>query len=305
MLGDSGLLGQALVQRFLSGTDEVLGISSGDFTGNPHRVWNEAGYRHQKIDILKQRKLFYNILGHFKPQLLVNCAALVDLGFCEKEPGLAEALNSCVPEDLAKFTKMEGIRFIHISTDQVFDGKKSSPYLETDTAKPLHVYGQTKYVGEQKTMERNPTALVIRTNIVGFRDRQDRPTFAEWLSETLRRREPILLADDFVTSSVHVDALSQWIVSAHQRRLEGLFHFATRDSASKYDFGRQFALNAGLDFGTVKKGKLSQLQLKPERAPYLALDVQRGEKMLEMSLETIADTTRRLARDFQSRQKKR
>ena len=301
VVGDSGLLGQAFTYRLSIEKKEVLGISTGDYKGSLFKPLTSPLYQHKKIDVLQDREELFRSLKQFAPGALVNCAGLVDIGGCEKKPDLAKSLNQDLPGILAEFCSANGMQFVQISTDQVFDGKRSSPYAESDTVNPLHIYGKTKLYGERNAFMKCADALVLRTNIVGFRDKKDQLTFAEWLSRALVRNEPITLVDDFVTSSAHVDAVSGWVLKACERKLKGLYHFAARDSASKYEFGSMFAQKTGLAFDHVKRGKLKDLNLRPERAPYLALDVTKAEKALSISFETITEAINRLTNDFRIR----
>ena len=99
---------------------------------------------------------------------LINCAALANLEECEQSPELAKILNVDLPAQLAKSCAQRGIRFVHISTDAVFDGEKEEAYTEEDIPNPLGVYSQTKLDSEQATFSENPDAIVARVNMFGW-----------------------------------------------------------------------------------------------------------------------------------------
>ena len=179
VIGDSGLLGQALVRK-LAGRHSVLGIS----TSGPGVLMN-GNYRHQACDVIRETSLLKDAIHDHKPRLVINCAGLADVAQCEKNPDLALALNARFPAVLAELASREGSDLIHISTDQVFDGKKNSPYVEEDDTHPTHQYGITKRKGEMEVSRIFPKALIVRTNIVGFRDIAGKPTFADWLCDAL------------------------------------------------------------------------------------------------------------------------
>lgn len=302
ILGDTGLLGQAFVNQ-LAGEEreEILGISSSKFRGS--RFWKplRGRYLHRVIDLLQNKKQFLNEVRKFKPQVLINCAALAGLEECERQPELAKRLNAELPGALAELADREGFDFVHFSSDQVFDGLKGRPYEEEDPPHPLNWYGVTKQLGEAKILRVNPQALIVRTNIVGFRDRDGTPPFAEWLCRSLTERQEITLFEDYVTSPIHVRDLSRLVWKTYKKRLSGILHLAARDAASKYQLGQQLAVLAGLDFSKVRRGRLKDSVLVSTRPPYLALDVSRAEKELGFTFPTVHHTVRNLAEDFKFR----
>lgn len=300
--GDSGLLGQAMVQEIAAEkSNRVLGISSSPFQPTPFCRPIEGAYEHQVADILKERERISELIKAFDPEVVVNCIALIRLEDCEKDPEQAEQLNRKFPEMLAKETHAQGRGLIHISTDQVFDGLKNTPYGEEDPTHPLHEYGKSKLEGERSVLKYHPDALVVRTNIVGFRDRPGRPTFVEWLWKGLREKASLNLFEDYITSPIHVRLFSERVRLAYGHRLKGIFHMGARDAASKYQFGERLAHVCGFDFSNVKRASLHTSGLLPPRPPYLALDESEIECRLGSSQPSIDDTIRELAGDIRLR----
>ncbi len=97
---------------------------------------------------------------------VINCAAYTAVDKAESDSETAEKVNVLGAGNLANASRRAGIPFIHISTDFVFDGKKSSPYTEADEPAPLGVYGATKLRGEKAVLSANPDSLIIRTSWV-------------------------------------------------------------------------------------------------------------------------------------------
>jgi dTDP-4-dehydrorhamnose reductase len=94
---------------------------------------------------------------------VVNAAAYTAVDKAESEPDLAYAVNKDGPARLADYCAARNIPLIHISTDYVFDGKKTTPYLETDPVAPLGIYGRSKEAGEVEIRRRHPAHVIIRT----------------------------------------------------------------------------------------------------------------------------------------------
>lgn len=101
-----------------------------------------------------------------RPQLIVNASAYTAVDKAESEPELARAINAAAPALMAQEAKSLIVPFIHYSTDYVFDGTGSRPYLENDPVCPLGVYGRTKLEGEQGVMASGAAALIFRTSWV-------------------------------------------------------------------------------------------------------------------------------------------
>ena len=100
-------------------------------------------------------------LGRF--DWCVNCAAYTLVDKAESEQKLAYEINALGPSYLAKICAMSGIRLLHVSTDFVFDGEGTRPYVEDDPTKPLGAYGMTKWQGEQAVLQGHSNAIIART----------------------------------------------------------------------------------------------------------------------------------------------
>lgn len=94
---------------------------------------------------------------------VINCAAYTAVDKAESEPELVERVNAAAPRVLAEETARRGVPLIHVSTDYVFDGLKTEPYLETDAVNPVSVYGKTKQAGEAAIRLANPRHAIVRT----------------------------------------------------------------------------------------------------------------------------------------------
>jgi dTDP-4-dehydrorhamnose reductase len=97
-----------------------------------------------------------------RPDVIINLAAITDVDGCEDKKELAEMVNAHGAGILADLCRERNVRFVHISTDYVFDGKKTIPYKEDDPPNPMCVYGTTKLMGERAVLDRNPSSLIIR-----------------------------------------------------------------------------------------------------------------------------------------------
>ncbi len=101
-----------------------------------------------------------------RPELVVNAAAYTAVDKAEEEPAAAQQLNAAAPAEMAAATRKTGARFIHLSTDYVFDGNDERALSEDHETAPLNVYGRTKREGENAVLTADDRAVILRTSWV-------------------------------------------------------------------------------------------------------------------------------------------
>jgi len=300
--GVTGLLGQALVRHWSKQSDvQILGIGRRELSAVEGLFRSTQNLQYIDHDLSATDNSFLEHLNEFKPNLIINCIGLVDLQLCEENPQLAELINVNPAIHLAKYASNHKIQLIHISTDQVFDGHKLNDYSEEDKVSPINVYGRTKLKAEQFVNNICPNALITRTNIVGFRGLSNRPTFVEWLCESLKTKANVTLFDDFLTSSIHVDDLADLLDVAYKKEIAGLYNIATRDTVSKYEFGKRLAKGLRLSSEQITRGSMSKAMLTPPRPLNIGLSVVSVEQALCRPLPTTAQTIDKIVRDYHLR----
>jgi dTDP-4-dehydrorhamnose reductase len=126
-------------------------------------------------------------------QYCVNCAAYTAVDKAEAEIEKAFLINATAVGDLAAVCKLKGTQFIHISTDYVFDGTATTPYLESDPVKPIGVYGASKLKGEELALQNDPDTIIIRTSWVysSFGN-----NFVKTMLRLMKERESISVVND-------------------------------------------------------------------------------------------------------------
>ena len=120
----------------------------------------------EELDITKHQVVETFIEFH-KINAILNCAAYTAVDKAESDIELANEINNLAAENFARIAKEKKIKFIHISTDYVFDGVSNVPYKENVNPNPQSVYGKTKLAGEQAILKINPeNSIIIRTSWV-------------------------------------------------------------------------------------------------------------------------------------------
>lgn len=148
-----------------------------------------------------------------RPDVIVNAAAHTSVDKAESEPDLARTLNATTPGAIAEEAAKLGSWLVHYSTDYVFDGSGSRPWLETDTPAPLSVYGRTKLEGEQLIAEACSRHLILRTSWV-YAARGS--NFAKTMLRLAQERERLTVIDDQWGAPTGADLLAD--VTAHAIR---------------------------------------------------------------------------------------
>src|SRR5437868_14394809 len=107
-----------------------------------------------------------SIVSETEFDLLINCAALTNVDYCESHRDEAFLINAEAPRLLAEICAEKSAKLVHISTDYIFDGKQDTPYIEKDPTAPLSVYAESKLAGEQEALALSPKNLVVRLSWV-------------------------------------------------------------------------------------------------------------------------------------------
>ncbi|MET3614399.1 dTDP-4-dehydrorhamnose reductase [Rhizobium aquaticum] len=183
------------------------------------------------------------------PELIISAAAYTAVDQAQSEEALAFAINADGPAALAQAAARRGIPLVHLSTDYVFSGAKTTPYVETDETGPTNVYGRSKLEGEQRVLSASPNVAVLRTAWVYS------PYGKNFLKTMLRlageRPELRVVADQFgnPTSALDIaDAVlkvADNLLESRDERMRGVFHMTATGEASWADFARAiFAASA-------------------------------------------------------------
>src|SRR5204863_8784523 len=142
IVGAHGRLGAALVREY-------------------QRDYEVTSYDRRRLD-LSQLDRVRSALAGAKCELLINCAALTNVDYCESHREEAFVVNAEAPRLLAQIANEKSAKLSHFSTDYVFHGKKTAPYTDEDKAIPLSVYGESKLHGERRALDVASQHLVVR-----------------------------------------------------------------------------------------------------------------------------------------------
>jgi dTDP-4-dehydrorhamnose reductase len=188
------------------------------------------------------------VLRELKPEVIVNAAAYTAVDRAESEPELAMQINARAPGVLGEEAKRLGALLVHYSTDYVFDGTKSAPYVEDDAPHPLSVYGRSKLEGELAIAASGARHLILRTSwVYGPRGRN----FLLAILARARAGERLRVVADQLGAPTSSTAIARGTAQFISRMrtisgAEGLYHFTAQGETSWHGFARAIVAAAGL-----------------------------------------------------------
>lgn len=181
-------------------------------------------------------------VAQYQPDVIVNAAAYTAVDKAETEPELAGLINATGPKNLALAAKEAGARLVHVSTDYVFDGKATTPYVETDATNPLGVYGQTKLDGELAVAEVLPEAIIIRTAWV-FSEYGN--NFVKTMLRLAKDRDTLGIVADQRGCPTYAGDIAQAIIDLLQKEAEGgVYHFCGDKEVAWNEFAEAIFVSA-------------------------------------------------------------
>jgi dTDP-4-dehydrorhamnose reductase len=231
IIGSGGRLGAALTREYRDKFDVV-------------------GFNHAQLDLTNFERVREKVTA-LDFDVLINCAAFTNVDLCETQRDPAFQINAEAPRVLAEICREKKAKFIHFSTDYVFDGEKREPYTKDDVAKPISVYGESKREGEKLVLQTQDRHLVVRVSWVFG---PDRPSFVDGVIKRARENEHVeAIADKFSTPTYTRD-IAQVLPQFFENDVSGILHFANAGECSWQEYA-QFALDTCRSLGISLKVK--------------------------------------------------
>ena len=257
VIGSNGQLGNDVCAVFRRNGDQVAGLTHFDLE-------------------LASASSVSGALSASHPDFIVNTAAMHHVEECEADPVGAFTVNAIGAKNVAEWANGAGATVAYISTDYVFDGRKDSPYLETDATSPLNAYGITKLAGEHFTSAIAEKCFVIRVSaIYGHAPCRAKRglNFVELMLKLSRERDEVRVVDDeFVTPTPTVQIAKQ-LVALSQSTAYGLYHGTAEGSCSWYEFAREIFNVTGSKV-RLEKARPGEFPAKVLRPKYSVLENQ-------------------------------
>jgi dTDP-4-dehydrorhamnose reductase len=225
----------------------------------------EAGHTtssstHDSLDITDEQAVRAAITDA-RPDVVIHAAAWTAVDACESDTDKAMLVNGAATQFVADAAHAVGAHVVYISTDYVFDGTKSSPYVEADAPNPTSVYGKSKLAGEQAM---GPNDAIVRIAWVsGFHGSNMVKTILR-----IADQPTLQFVDDQIGNPTFADDAAAMIVRLATEKRSGIWHVTNQGVASWFQFARDVLIAAGLNAEKVEPISTSQLQpLRPASRP--------------------------------------
>lgn len=240
VLGATGQLGHALCQALIASGRSVV-------------AWTRADIDVSQLSALRER------IAQLKPRWIINAAAYTAVDQAETEPALAQVVNAQMPGMLADQAKTTGAALMHFSSDYVFNGRSTRPYLESDATDPLSVYGHSKRDGDAAVQASGARHLIFRTSWVVSSHGQN---FLKTMLRLASERETL----NVVSDQSGVPTAATWLADvalnamtmADSAGLNGLFH-ATPSGRTTWHGYAQYVLSQAAAKGWALKASAAQV----------------------------------------------
>ena len=240
---------------------------------------NAIPLTHKDVDVADKNSL--KIIKEVKPDIIINTAAYVRVDEAEFNPNEAFKVNAIGALNVARIANEIGAINVYISTDYVFDGNKTTPYMENDIPNPINVYGASKYLGEIFTKNYSQKYYIIRTASLYGRAgaRGKGGNFVETMIKKAKNNEEIKVVNDIVMSPTYTYDLALGIKALLEIMPEfGTYHIVNKGFCSWFQFAKEIFNILGLDVN-IYPITSEELNRPARRPKYSALSIEKIEQL--------------------------
>lgn len=254
------------------------------FLGVHNKSPESENYTNIKFDFDSEKDLTTKI-GSLNLDLIVNCIGYTNVENCEINFDQALKINADYASVASRVSKKLNIKFVHISTDHLFDGK-TRDNDETSKTIPLNNYAKTKLEGEKQVLKFNEDALIIRTNFFGWGPTHKK-SFSDFIISSLENNTQISLFSDVNYNPILVSELAKAVNNLVDNNSKGIFNVVSNENISKLDFGHLLAKEFNLDEKLIQSSMLSDRKELVDRPLNMTLSTKKlnNEGFFVKSLE--------------------
>ncbi len=284
--GASGVLGSNLASFYKTHYD-VVGVYR-------QNLINLEDVRMVQADLCAGDKVD-RLIDTYHPDVVIHCAALVDIDRCERDPSEAYRQNVLPAENLVRSLHGKDMKLVFISTDGIYSSN-AGKHTEEEPEAPVNEYGRSKFMGEKAALSLKD-AVALRTTFFS-RGTSLKKSFYEQMISSLSRDEKVRGFDDVFFSPLCVLDLVEVIEQVLRKNLDGVFNTGASNGVSKFVLLCQIAKNLGLNTGLIKPISVDSLSLDAKRNKNAVMNVDRISAALGMKMPEVKETVARFAEDF-------
>ncbi|HET9476545.1 MAG TPA: dTDP-4-dehydrorhamnose reductase [Dehalococcoidia bacterium] len=269
--GATGQLGQAMQSALAS--DEIAALG------------------HDELDITDALAVRRALAGA-RPEVVVHAAAWTDTAGCERDPERAMLVNGRGAGIVAEACREAGAAMVYVSSNEVFDGQKGSPYDEDDATNAVNAYAASKLEGERQVAAALEARYIVRTSwLYGL----GRVSFPEKILQAARRDGKLRAVTDEIASPTWTVDLAEAISKLVRTGAYGVYHFSNAGWCSRLEWAAEILRLAGMTGVPVEAGTMADFDLPYQKPPFTAIANNNGARLgitLRPWQEALADHLR-------------
>ena len=226
----SGVWNYANMRIFITGNRGQLGRALTDALAGHTLACGDL----PELDIASYEDV-RRVIADCQPDVVINAAAYTDTAGCERNPDLAFRVNALGVQSLALACAATGAALLHISTNEVFDGRQTTPYRELDTPNPLNIYARSKLAGEWYAQALCPRFYIVRT---AWLYGEGTSNFIHKITRLADQQGALSVVTDEIATPTSAFDLARAIATLIERPIYGIYHFTNSGQCSRFEWAR-------------------------------------------------------------------
>ena len=289
--GAEGQLGKAIIRELLGKKQDfdfkLMLTVFNDVSWNSLYNWmQENGLSDERAEItaldITDYYLVKSALGNFMPDTIINCVAYTAVDDCEEHEEEARLVNETGVKNLALVAKELDASLVHISTDYVFDGNGTKPYIEEDAVSPVSAYGRTKAMGEKAVCESLDKYFLVRTAWLYGEGKN----FVKTMLVLSEKNKTLRVVSDQTGSPTSATELARFIIYLIRTDKYGIWHGVCDGSTSWYEFTKEIMRLSGKTEIEVLPIKSEEYKTKAKRPHYSVLSNEKLHRETEFKIKS-------------------
>lgn len=277
----SGFLGSYIANKISNTEDSIT-----------ETIFSQKNEEKIRLDV-RDVNACSEVILKINPDVIINCSAITDVDYLEKNLQKAFETNSTGARNLALIASKNKKRFIQISTDSVFDGEKGR-YSENDKPNPLNVYAKSKVLAEKYISEISDNYLIVRTNFYGFNYKGS--SLLDWTLNKLKNNEEVIGFNDVFFTPIEVSNLSSILIDLAKSEHNGILHVASNERISKFQFVQEVSNIFGLNTDLIRKGSINDVNLFAKRPKDTSLRNDRVRKISKIQIKSLKESLEEISK---------
>jgi dTDP-4-dehydrorhamnose reductase len=275
---------------FIVGSNGFLGKSLKDKL-KKNKNYKLLNYPSNKKIDFSNINICNKILIFLLPDIIINCAAKIDVDFCEKNKKIAYNSNAKIVKNLTNFCNKNNKKLIHISTDHVYND--ASQLNKENNISTTNYYAQSKLYGEKFAVKTK--SLILRTNFFGYSRIKKKKTLINWILLSAKNKKKIYIYKNIFFSPLYIETLTSILIKILNTKKTGIFNLGSKNKISKSNFILKISKKLHVKLNYKKINFKLFTKSKAERPLGMAMNSSKFEKTFSIKLPTIQTEINKLS----------